>query len=539
MSDSELDEIKALLRTLLQGQERVAERLGGLESRLGKLERQAGSAVELIEPKSDALKLKKPENAEVILCLDFGTARSKAFATSGHAADLLDLAIGARAGQAQAHHSLLSCVFISDDGRFWFGEEAAQKSEQAVGAGSRRRFESFKSMLTNASPGSDLRALDCHKESNPTAVRLTEGDVLTMYLAYLTDMAETELQQRHGLSRYVRRRFTMPVFQKDHLAWGEAELRKHFAEAILVADHFSGRWREGIPVTEAAGVLLGATRKHQDVLFLIEGALVEPVAAFGSRFRNTEGVVKKRTLITIVDVGAGTTDFASFILIPQDESGFTMFQIPGSVTAIRKAGDEVDRLLADYILRLAAPKHVNADESVMARVRADLKLRQRAIKERLFQSESGSEEITLSDDTTVPVNLESFLSESTVKEFEEELRAKFIESLVGMDPSWIRGAAGGEVIVVATGGGANLRFIREIGEEASTQVNDLQSVKHAKAVPAWVEEGYSELVGEYPQLAVAIGGAAREIPDLAAQQYQEFRGLGGNTKWTIPPIFKG
>jgi hypothetical protein len=30
---------------------------------------------------------------------------------------------------------------------------------------------------------------------------------------------------------------------------------------------------------------------------------VEPVAAFGSRFRDTDGVVDKRRLITIVDIG--------------------------------------------------------------------------------------------------------------------------------------------------------------------------------------------------------------------------------------------
>lgn len=532
------DSVENMLRELLQGQAEMARRFERIESRLRKIEgpQGGGTVLEPIEPVSSALSLNKPENSEVILCLDFGTARSKAFATSGDAANLLDLAIGLRAGQQQSVHSLLSCVFISDDGLFWFGEDAAQRSEQAVGAGSRRRFESFKSMLTNASPGSDLRAVDCHEQSNPTTTRLTDGDVLTMYLAFLTDMAASELEARHGVSRHVRRRFTMPVFQSEHRIWGERELRKHFAEAVLIADHFSGRWRDGIPVAEAARVLLGATRRYRDVLFLIEDALVEPVAAFGSRFRDTDGVVKKRTLITIVDVGAGTTDFASFCLIPDEAAGFTMFQIPGSVNAIRKAGDEVDRLLADYILKEAAPQHVHADESVMARVRADLKLRQRIIKEQLFTD--GIVEVHLSDDTAVIVDRDKFVDEEHVKEFASALGKKFIESLQGMHESWIGEAAQGEVTVVATGGGATLPFIKGIGNGAVGKVSRLHHLQYAKTVPSWVSE-FEELIREYPQLAVAIGGAARELPEQADVQFSGFGGLGGSESWVISPVLKG
>ena len=50
-----------------------------------------------IEIDKTCLDLDAPENEEVILCLDFGTAMSKAFATRETDMDLLDLAIGRRA----------------------------------------------------------------------------------------------------------------------------------------------------------------------------------------------------------------------------------------------------------------------------------------------------------------------------------------------------------------------------------------------------------------------------------------------------------
>ena len=540
MNEAEVDQLKALLGQILQGQQALVEKVTGIEARLGKLETAPASvAIQPVEPRSAALALKEPDDEKVILCLDFGTARSKAFATSGYGdEDLLDLAIGSRAGQGFALHSLLSCVFISDDGLFWFGEEAARRSEQAVGAGSRRRFESFKSMLTHASPGSDLRSVDCHKESNPTAVRLTDGDVLTMYLAYLTDMAVTELQLRHGRSRHVRRRFTMPVFKDAHGTWCEAELRKHFAEALLVADHFSGRWDGGIPVSEAAGVLLGATRRHRDVLFLVGQALIEPVAAFGSRFRDVEGVVKKRTVITVVDIGAGTTDFASFSIVPTGDNPFKMARIPGSVGVFRKAGDEVDRLLYEYILKEAAPKQVGADESAMARVKADLRLNQRGLKERLFAD--GEVRADLSDNNSVVVRLDRFLNEDNVREFSNSLKEEFARSLEGIHESWFREGGSGEITVIATGGGSRLPFIKDqICSLARARIPNLHYVKYATAVPPWVTEDFEELTAEYPQLAVAIGGAARELPLEAESTFDQFSGMGGNQHWTIPPIQKG
>jgi hypothetical protein len=311
--DSELQEILGLLKKIDSRFGHIEDHLQNVDERLTALEeakdgdRKTPRELKLTSP---ALTLDKPENEEVILCLDFGTARSKAFATKGADENLVDLAVGTRAGQATSPHSLLSCVFISNEGQIFFGELAAAKSEHAVALGSRQRIESFKAMVTNASPGSDLRASIYGPAVNPTKAVLSEGDILTLYLAYLTDMAALELVKRHGLSRYVRRRFTTPVFKSEHQQWASDTLRRHYCEAILVADHFTESWQKGIDALEAERVLRAAAAQQARVEFLTADSIVEPRAAFASRYRNFEPEKPLRRLISIVDAGAGTTDFA-------------------------------------------------------------------------------------------------------------------------------------------------------------------------------------------------------------------------------------
>src|SRR5690606_25181083 len=105
----------------------------------------------------------------------------------------------------------------------------------------------------------------CGPKVNPTGHVLSEGDLLTLYLAYLTDIAASELVERHKVSRYVRRRVTTPVFSDTQQQWVGEILPSHYREAMLVADHFSGRWSDGLDVGEALRVVRAA-RKRQDAL---------------------------------------------------------------------------------------------------------------------------------------------------------------------------------------------------------------------------------------------------------------------------------
>ena len=200
----------------------------------------------------NALDQEKPNDPDVMLCLDFGTAMSKAFAQSLDE-EHVELALGRAAGGRS--HALPSSVFISDDGKAYFGQEAIDLS-QDLGASGRQRLDSIKGWLSLRKEGNlDSEPCVLPPELNPTPVRLTQGDLMRIYLAYLTDVATTALTQHdyegHPIGRYVKRRFARPCWPDEkQTAWADALMRSMLCEAQVLADTFSGRWRGGIPVTE-------------------------------------------------------------------------------------------------------------------------------------------------------------------------------------------------------------------------------------------------------------------------------------------------
>jgi len=530
--------LEEILSKLGRLEEQSAATLQKLEARIEALE--AGAREEAVEPlsvelKSRALTLDAPENEGVILCLDFGTARSKAFGTASGV--LLDLAIGDRAGQGGAAHSLLSCLFISDEGRIYFGELAAAKSEIPVSRNGRKRVDSIKGMITNSAPGSDLTQIRCDLAMNPTRNGLSEGDLLTLYLAYLTDMAALELSERHGLSRYVSRRFTTPVFGSEQRKWADETLRDHYCEAVLVADQFSGRWNDGIDANEALRVVRAARKHKSQLRYLTDIQVVEPVAAFSSRFRDFQPTAERRLLITVVDAGAGTTDFATFAVTQNPSSGLSMFTVMGSIHVFKKAGNEIDRILREHILDQVRTKHVGVDKDTMSRIEAQLSLDQRRIKEQLFRDERC--EYLLADGTRGAVVLDEFLQLEAIEQFEGELRSEFEQSLKGMDSSWLRECGKYELHIVATGGSAELPMVSNLGK-LMLNVNGVQTqCLRMPPIPSWVENDHPELRSQYAQLAVAIGGSQQVLPGNSEKQFEEFGGLGETGKWVIKPALKG
>jgi molecular chaperone HscA len=522
--NNQIDEILQLLRG-------IDSRLSKVEQRVADLTRHEVAGSPPVQIKSRSLEIKVAEDDEVLLCLDFGTARSKAFATRGADDVLVDVAVGSSAGSREPH-SVLSCVFIGDDRRIYFGEMAAAKSELAVDKGARKRIDSFKGMITNATAGSDLRSISLDAELNPTDVKLSEGDILSLYLAYLTDMAVSDIVTRHHSSRYVKRRFTTPVFVNEHKKWADATLRRHYAEAVLLADHFTGQWQRGLDIEAAKGALVAAAKLHEQVGYLFVDSEAEPIAAFGSRFRNYEATGHLRRIVSIIDAGAGTTDFATFAIVEKPGNAVAMYLIPGSVYAVRKAGNEADRILSEYIL----DKHPGYDSATLGRIRADLFLQQRSLKEQLFRERMV--EYTLVDDSRGVVDLADFLASPRVELFAQELRAGFETSLAGIHPSWLKEGAQGNLVVIITGGSCELPMIRSLASSQFTRLPMALKCQATPTLPKWLDD-YNELKPQFPQLAVAIGGASRDLPRLAPEMYAEFAGLSGGDTWHIEPVLKG
>lgn len=469
----------------------------------------------------------EPEDADVLLCLDFGTAMSKAFATRGSDAGVLPLEIGSRAGQVEPIYALASSMFITEHGRILFGEQAIATSLSARNE-THRRIDSLKDIICH-DPMVDLADASLESAYNPTSTPITKAGALTLFLAYLTDMATTELEDKHGTSRYVQRRFTLPVLQGARREWASQHLREVLARAQIVADTLHGRWQDGLPVTEAAAVLRAAFEQPAPRYLLREEGVPEPVAAVASRVRNYVCTNERRRLIAVVDVGAGTIDLGLFCMLEQPGREMQFWLIPGTETVLRQAGNAIDDLLLTFILDTVG---VRREQHHFERIRGSLALRIRALKESLFRA--GIIEFTLEDDTAGVVALTDFLASDGVKRMQLTIEGKFRDMLQAADSSWYTETHARALDVVFTGGGARLPLFDGLCRQTVVAGRQLD-VRKAATTPNWVEEDWPTLMDEYLRLSVAIGGSSRSLPRLAPQTFQEF---GGMRDGHIPEIFR-
>jgi len=461
-----------------------------------------------------------PTNPEVMLCLDFGTAMSKAFATV-YPDDHRELPLGEIAGRQG--YTLPSSVFIGDDGKAYFGFEAIDLSQELVESG-RERLDSIKHWLSLRREGNlDGESCVLQPSLNPTAVRLTQGDLIRIYLAYLTDVAGVALGEHaindRRIERYVRRRFARPCWPDENQAKSaDALMRSMIAEAQILADTFNGRWSGGIDVAElkAAVEKVKALGKRPD--YIIEAGVAEPVAVAAGAFGAIEDF---RDAFMVVDVGAGTTDFGLFVSTrPQGVETVRVFQVPASIQGLMQAGDKVDGMLRAFI---AQRESIDSADNAGRMNMADLGRKIRTLKETLFTA--GELEYALADGTIGRVNLAEFLADERVKRFAASVEEGFRKALEAVDDSWLHWLAmpGVRLRVVLTGGSSQLPMVRGLTEGA-VQVKGLEIRREAvNQRPEWLEDVSEELRALYPQLAVAIGGSAEEMPQTL----------------TAPPVFGG
>ena len=174
-----------------------------------------------IELDLSALKRSGPKATAIRLCLDFGTAMSKAWATGRGAAETLPLLIGQAAGEAGL--TVPSSIYIGDSGHIYLGS-AAERQHRAEAQSARPRFDNLKRMLSEAEVGTELRALPLRDGIDPTHSGITGGDLLVLYFAWLTDLSETALEKAITATggkfsvgrsdiRGTVRRFAIPCFE--------------------------------------------------------------------------------------------------------------------------------------------------------------------------------------------------------------------------------------------------------------------------------------------------------------------------------------
>jgi molecular chaperone HscA len=290
-----------------------------------------------------------------VVCVDFGTARSKAFAAEialdGEYPDEMarfELGLGKQDGDREVY-SVASSVWISDDGLMFAGSEAMRRSMESH---DRTRLDSIKQQLSQTSSRVDIdRSLP--PDINPTQIKLTYADAICFYLAFLTDLVGRELCELKpkSLSRYTRRRFTILAWKDDQRQWAHSELKKLITRAQILADTFGSRWSDGIPVSEVKDAILQATQFDSELSRLLDPSMEEsalgisePMAAGAGRIRIDSSI---KNLILVVDVGAGTTDIGLFLV---NFATKTAIPVEPKSGALKRAGDHIDDLLVGHII---------------------------------------------------------------------------------------------------------------------------------------------------------------------------------------------
>ena len=317
----------------------------------------------------------------------------------------------------------------------------------------------------------------------------------------------------------MRRRFTLPWWTKEQRRWAGDLLTGCLIRAQLLADTFHDRWQDGIHVGQIKSALRDAAVHDERLAWMVltepSGGVLEALAAASARVWNDSAA---RNVMLVVDVGAGTTDLSLFWVVQRaDQNGqpgqfHRAWPIAPCGNAIRQAGDQLDSLLVDELLRKA---DLGADKELQRRVSNNLFLRGvRRLKERLF--ETGEITEVLVSDHTVRLTREEFVSLPKVRAFEDRIRVEVQKLLDGIDGSWEQAAGDAGVTLVLTGGGCRLPMIRSLKDKVWTVGTRPVECRLAPELPGDVAERFSaEFIREYPE---AYGCYGRSLEDVARRE---------------------
>lgn len=455
-----------------------------------------------IEIDTSALDLPPPP-ADRRLCLDFGTAMSKVTlvrdqTTERGYEDIEVLRLGIPGDQEEVSETMLvSSVFIDGEGVLWFGQMAVQRSQLEAQNGERQRLDNIKRYLSEEGLGSQVS-----EKFNPTDLNITYGDMVLAYLMFLT-WAVNHCLEESDEPRNLNRRFAMPCFGGSKARNAARILSGMLGEAQVLADTFFSTLQDGIPLDEFLDAV-NQVRADQRGCSFIKEDITEPLGVAGAIMSWEERV---NSLIMVVDVGAGTSDFSLYRMHYDVGSGkSSALEVENSSEGVTEAGNYLDMLLKGLILREAG---VDSRHPHWINIQGNLALDLRDYKERLFID--GEVVVRLFNDQIVNITRDQFLALPQVAKFGESLRECRDRILNRVDSSFIRGAPQGALGLALTGGGALLPMVKELAQgTVAAQGVELKLVQ-TKEFPRWLAEEFPELEDDYPRVAVSLGGARKRI----------------------------
>ena len=493
-----------------------------------------------------------PPEESLRLCLDFGTALSKACAIGRDVRETIPLVLG-RYCQFDEELAVPSSIFISANGRMFFGGAAETQHRQEIEHG-RKRFDNLKRMLSDAEVNQDLDHVTVPQDLDPTCSGLTKGDLLVLYLAWMTELAHralNDLRQEDGIPvevseyelRGIRRRFAIPCFSEvqgtfteagaPRAEWAKNALARAVVRAQVVADNLRDEW-DSLTTSKAKVVVDSVRNLEQSKMPSVltrAPSVREPIAAGASIFDEELDEIEEhdeteslmRRYLMVVDAGAGTTDFAVFqVFSAADREKNRYALLSGSVRMSGVAGNAVDGVLWPLVLRrcgidpaTGAPR---SDDDFLL-IKTDLAARIRAIKEALFNDEDY--DVQLQPNTRGKITLVDLLEDTEYIKLAGELRSQCEMILKDLLPEAYARTVRTKglrvpVYVLLTGGSSKLPMVEAIGEETMNVDGVMFDMKRVRSLPDWINSlsrELSDLVGgKFAQSAVSIGGAAPVLP---------------------------
>jgi molecular chaperone DnaK (HSP70) len=450
---------------------------------------------------------------EWIGCIDFGTTFSKfamvvaADREELNRCDVQPLPISVGPDYRDLNEYLLpSVVFVTED-TLLFSKEASDASKRASGS-ARSAFLSPKQYLSTF----DLAQYDAPlpKEIDP-AGKFTARNLLRLFMAHLLERAGAHAKAK-DLPWPVPLRIARPAWAKERAKAGEKLLQDLVIRGFALVDLLGPALSKGggLPHAEALAALKAAEKaaKPDGNMFHLArngSASVLEATAVATNSRRKRG----RRLVVVADIGGGTSDFGTFMTPIRGQK--TIAEVKDSSQILKEAGDYLDMQLRRELLSRAGYLQ---DDPAARGVSMRLLSQARLNKETLFNTSSLSLDV---GEEFVTITLEEFLNSPHVKAFAERLRQRFHHALLFAHKCAEANKSKDGLIppieIMLTGGGHALPMVQDLLKQPG-----LPGI-YAQTSPEFLEsEEALEFDASRRQLAVAIGGAMRDLPSVRSIQ---------------------
>jgi len=466
--------------------------------------------------------------SDLIMCLDFGTSYSKASAFRigdvNNVPELIDISFGDDIDESMQYF-LPSELFVHQE--FIYFGKAARRQFEVVEAEQDRLKDSPKQYMTLGTEVAELHRKPLRREQDPSET-LSQRDALVLYLAHLNYLAESSLE-KSGFSRNVRRRYTHPAWDETTKGANSKAMERIMAEAIAVGNLLSSSIEERMPFGEAVAIAWkarGANGADLPLHLLIEPVHEATAAGAGALMATSEATLERhRQPYVILDIGAGTTDVSGCICVRlPTEDRVRVFEVAGARNAILRAGNTIDNILLKEILERSSAAH---GTEYYHRLSQNLRREIRKYKETLF--DDGNLIAPLKSGETVEISLENFIQTAAMA----DLFNQIVEIVT--DATFKVAGDDGPVILVPTGGGANLPVVQNLTSDLIRKNSDRMKLGMRDAMPDDLKEAYPRLVNVYPQLAVAVGGSHPRLPEQRDSLSEGVRDPGPTT---LQPVYR-